>query len=108
MQRYKGYSTAHSNSISVENFLSTLLECSGVRGITWAELYIIYRLRGHSKPLKDPGNAASRKHTPAKQIAAFKREVRATTSRIMQDSEDEVLFKAYRADKDGMKGVGIS
>jgi len=76
------------------------------RGITWYELYILYRIRGYPKPLQDPDTKARSKATACKQIRNLTKQFRSTICRTLIDS-DSHLFKPYRLQKDGLLGVGI-
>ena len=58
------------------------------RGITWLELYILYRARGGSKPIPDPEHCAHARATADKQLAAFKRHTRGLIARILDDDGD--------------------
>ena len=76
-------------------------------GITWLELYIVYRVKGHPKPIPDPSPKAQLKATAAKQIQAFKKAVRGNVARTLINSDDAQLFRPAKAQIDTLKGVGI-
>jgi uncharacterized CHY-type Zn-finger protein len=78
-----------------------------LRGITWLELYILYRCRGYQKPIKDPENMAQARATADKQIRAFKKTVKSTASRTLQDSVDLKMFDPVKPEKDSLKGIGM-
>ena len=107
-------------AVSVEKFLCNLHVCThhiAGRGITWYELYILYRMRGHPKPIQDNiKNKAAPRANAAKLINAFKNQVRNNISRciLANDAEgtdhhsgNSGLFKPAKAKKDGLSGVGI-
>ena len=77
------------------------------RGVTWLELYILYRIRGGRKPLADPLRCAQPKATADKQIAAFKRLMRGHIGRVLVAESEVNLFKPLKCIKDELAGVGI-
>jgi len=77
------------------------------RGISWVELYVLYRIRGYRKPIEDPNIKAFSRATADKQLKAFKKSVKANAKRVLIDAEDNKLFKANKAAPDHLKGVGI-
>ena len=46
---------------------------SAQRGITWIELYILYRLAGHPKPIANPSNKALAMPSYSQQLTQFKK-----------------------------------
>ena len=69
MQQYTGIQ-------HVENFLvqlSITLAGSSIRGITWLELYTLYRLLGHPKMIANDADPAMAKPSLAQQLVHFKR-----------------------------------
>ncbi len=74
------------------------------RRITWLELYILYRLRGGIKPIPDDVRKAISRATADKQIAAFKRKIKALTDRVLSDDGDLKLFKPFKAKPNELKG----
>jgi len=100
-----------SNNISVhiQSFLANARvaqasDCG--RGITWYELYILYRIRGYPKPLQDPTNKANNKAPAYKPIRNFTKQFRGTANKLLLE-EDSNLFKPHRIQKDVLVGVGI-
>ena len=111
LMNYTMYTNKHSASKHIEHFLANLqvVPCNGsIRGITWLELYILYRCRGYHKPIANPGHAAKLRATPAKQIRAFKKHVRGIVCRSLQDSTDACLFRPSPPMMDALIGVGIT
>ena len=80
----------------------------GTRGITWVELYTIYRLIGYDKPHPDSKHASKAKTPPAKQINKFKKEIKAVAKIIMVGQSDINLFNQRKAKQGTLKGVGIN
>ena len=96
---------------NIEMFLSNLVvnpdgDANG-RRISWLEFYILYRIRGGAKPIPDHHNKAFSRSTADKQIAAFKKSVRAVTGRTLKDDGDGLLFKPYKTKPDELVGCGI-
>ena len=89
------YAKIHKNvkcAGQISNFLNNLEvqeAKDGLRGITWLELYILYRCRGHGKPIADPDTAAKARATPAKQIAKLKTEVKKMINHIGATSYEQ-------------------
>ena len=99
------------DSKHLEAFLSTLKvnpdgDDQG-RRITWLDLYILYRIRGGIKPVPDDLRKAVSRATADKQIAAFKRKVKALTERVLPDDGDLKLFKQFKARRNVLMGCGI-
>ena len=108
---YKAYREKSSCASDMSEFLNDMLiqpSSEHNRGITWLELYILYRARGHCKPILDPKHAGQAKATPAKQLAKFKKEIKFLTKRIMIGEKDLELLKTIQAKQGNLKGVGIS
>jgi len=80
---------------------------NGLRGITWLELYILYRCRGHGKPIADPENAAKARTTPAKQIAKFKKETKKVIKLIGASSHEQRMFNTSTARSECLLGVAV-
>ena len=100
----------NSVAIHIEAFLSDLQVADASscgRGITWIELYILYRYRGHSKPVADSTHKAISRATAAKQVRAFKKAVRVNIARTLCDSDHQHYFKPAKAVKGALLGVGI-
>jgi hypothetical protein len=111
IQAFKKYKDHNKEATEVQQFLSNLKVCSispECRGITWYELYILYRSRGYNKPLKDPDNKACANATADKQIRAFKNNIRNVISRTLQDNSDAHLFNPSKPVIDSLIGVGIT
>jgi len=95
---------------SIEDFLAGIEVAEAdptLRGITWLELYVLYRIRGGIKPIPDPSSAAAARATLDKQLCAFKRALRATVERTLSAEGDAQLFKPGTAKLNHLKGVGI-
>lgn len=95
---------------SIEMFLSELYiqKCDNadVRGCTWIELYILYKLRGGNYVFSDPTSKLAKRATADKRINYFKKLIRAIVDRtLIQD--DKELFKPGKMVNNSMKGVGL-
>ena len=66
------------------------------RGITWLELYTLYRIQGFQKPLQDTANPAKAKTSITKQVAAFKVFVRCVVDKACLDDTQTALFHPLR------------
>ncbi len=96
LREHEAYARTHTPAKPIENFLANIQisPCDQhTRGITWLELYILYRSRGYPKPIADPINIASAKASPAKQIQAFKKYTRGVIARSLGQSPDAALFR---------------
>ena len=69
---------------------------SGLRGITWIELYILYRINNHPKPICNPSNSALCKPTLAQQLGVFKCKIR---SIIKKTIDEPAMIKAFMPDQ---------
>ena len=109
MSDYPVFCKKYKNAIHVQKFLADarLAEPENIRGISWLEIYILYRIRGFPKPLADPGRKAHNRATADKQIRAFKTLFRGVASRTMFDL-DAHLFKPGKIQKDGLLGLAIA
>jgi len=100
----------HSEIAEVEAFLANLKiqpVNQDLRGLTWLELYILYRIRGGHKIIPDPSNKALPKGTADKQMRAFQRAVRVVVDRTLDPQADAILFKPGPARCNNLRGVGI-
>ena len=96
--------------IDVESFLACLKIAptgDGLRGISWLEFYVLYRIRGGRKLIPDPTNPALPRGSADKQFRAFKRALRAIVDRTLCPDGDGQLFKPGPAIVDNLQGVGI-
>ncbi len=97
-------------AMHVEGFLKALdlkpTSCGG-RGITWLELYILYRASGNPKPIANPVNVGFAKPTLHQQMVAFKCTVRSIVKRTLDSGACEELFKPYAAHEQQFKGLAI-
>ena len=95
----------------IENFLAQLqVQACGatpLRGCTWIELYVLYRLRGGTTMFADPVSKLTPKATADKRLRAFKNLVRAIVERTLAQGADRDLFRPGPAAKDQLRGVGV-
>jgi len=80
---------------------------SGVRGITWLELYILYRCSGYPKPIANPLNVGFAKPTLHEQIGAFKCCTKSIVMRALDSNACGSYFKPYVAHVQQYKGLAI-
>ena len=78
------------------------------RAVTWMELYIMYRLKGHVKPIKDNPNKARSRATVSMQLNNFKACIRGIIKRFAADEESKSLFSLVKLTKEKFLGLGIS
>ena len=74
IEQHPKYSNNNPQAVNVERFMANAKITEprvGKGGITWTQLYILYRMRGYPKPLADPNSAAKARHNPDKQIKEF-------------------------------------
>ena len=110
LSHYCSYANKNFVSKVIQNFISTIIiqpNKETERNISWAELYVLFRLRGGPKVVQEAGTVAVGKCTAAKLLMTFRKNVKAVTSRILQDSEDLVLFNQTSGPKDALRGIGI-
>jgi hypothetical protein len=106
---FKKYRVKEQAAINIEQFLADSRfskEGQTCRGVTWLELYTIYRIKGYPKPIADPASPAAQRTTLLKQIACFKKVLRGVVQRSLA-AEDQDMFKPGRAVPDALVGVGI-
>jgi len=99
-----------SEVVEVESFLANLSiqpASQDLRGITWLELYVLYRIRGGVKIIPDPPNPALPRGSADKQIRAFRRSVRSVVERTLNPDTDGGLFRPGPAKCNNLLGVGI-
>ena len=111
LANFKSYVQANPKSTSVQDFLCELSVCdishNCPRPITWIELYILYRLRGHVCLTHCDVEPAYAKPTPDTLIRDFKNCVRAVVKRSFVNMPHATLFKPAQAKRDAQIGVGI-
>jgi len=112
MSEFSSCSKKYKKSLEIEHFLRNCdfapsSNTNSTRPITWAELYVVYRGRGHNKIIDDPKNKGAARATAYQQIQAFTNNIKAVSSRILQDSDDSGLIKACTSCNDSHIGLGI-
>ena len=68
---YRGHVSNDNNAIHMQAFIEDMLvqeQQADMRCITWLEIYILYRPRGHKQPIDKPHNIAMAKPTFDKQF----------------------------------------
>ena len=79
---------------NIEHFLANIAikECEGNdRGITWIEMYILYRIRGNPAPYDYNERKAKNMKTASQQIKEFTRQVRAAVARTVDEGERKLF-----------------
>ena len=109
MTCYKGITTRNPNIKHAETFINDLKvnNHTSMRHITWIELYILYRLRGHAKPLSDSNVKALSKASLDKQLKKFQNNIKASAARILIGSTQATLFKAGRPANNNLIGTAL-
>ena len=110
LENFTQIKSKNKNACNIQDFICNLeikTQSTNQRGITWIEMYILYRLRGYDKPLRDPEEIAMPRSTLDKQIRKFRSDFNTVRSRIWARSELIKITKAGKATKDGLMGVGI-
>ncbi len=106
---FAAFKRTNNNANSIEQFLSNIAICprgNEVRCITWIELYILYRSRGHNKPIQDSARKSDVRPTPDKLMKAFKKQIRGVVSRTL-GQEEAKLFQPGACVLNGLIGVAI-
>ena len=99
---------------SIDRFLRELHVCEVAkcsRGITWLELYILFRITGNGKPLDEtpisPGDKSKQAIPLDKQLGHFKKQARRIVERTLAGGSDEHLFKPTHVLEANLQCVGI-
>ena len=79
----------------------------GENGITWTELYILYRMYGFDKPKPDASDKAAGRATVKQQVQRFKAGMRAMVSTICRFSSDQDILKPCKYYSTPLKGFGV-
>ena len=106
---FKKYREREQAAIHIVQFLADSRfskQSQTCRGVTWLELYTIYRVKGYPKPIADPASPAAQRTTLLKQLACFKKVLRGVVQRCLA-AEDQEMLKPGRALPDALVGVGI-
>ena len=106
---FKQFKSKNNCAEHLESFLANLRVSeanASMRGITWYELYILYRIRGAPKPLADPEQKAGNKPTAHKQINAFQKQLRGVVKRTLAPS-DAAMFKPFKLNHDALAGLAL-
>ena len=101
---------AHPNIIYAQRFLQSLqvqASTQSIAGITWIQLYILYRLAGFPKPLANPACPALVKSSLLKQLEQFKANIRCVVSKVMHE-EDAKLFRPEQKHRKQFQALAIS
>jgi ribonuclease HI len=100
------------NIIYVQDFLSKVslqpLQDSSQRGITWIELYILYRIRGFPNVIQDKAATHRPGITIEKQFKHFKTAVKQVLDKSNMSESQRELFKPVKITKDNLKQVALS
>ena len=110
LNNYRKYLKHNNSSADIERFLHNMSVTDNNwtgRNLTWLELYILYRTRGHPKPIRDPKKLSHARATLDKQVIAFKNTLRGTANRIIKYEDGINPFKPTKAIKDQLAGIGI-
>ena len=102
---FQNFQKANKNSLAMQSFLHGIkIQTEGQeRNTTWFEIYILYRLRGYSKPIPNPAEPRT-KPTLDKQMCAFKNELRRVCSKLAGNKE---FLKPGKPAKNTLSGIGI-
>ena len=74
---------------------------------TWLELYILYRMRGYGKPIKDNRSKARARACVLSQLNCFKRTFRGVAKRALCHKEELDLFKPLKIKHERFLGLGV-
>jgi ribonuclease HI len=111
INRYKDIIQDNPNITRVERFLRNLFitkRTGAERGITWLELFILYRTQGYPKPIKDSTTKAKTNIAMYHQFDTFKTMVRKVVDRACLDIDQHDLFKPSKVITENLNGVGLS
>ena len=79
----------------------------GENGISWQEMFIIYKLCGGKDMLNKPCNGAKKRASALKEREAFNKCARSIINNGMKD-EDQALFKPNDIKKARLANIGIT
>ena len=77
------------------------------QGVSWLELYTLYKLAGGRCMLEDPTNKAAPRPSMRQQLKAFIATCR-DVARLTMGPKDAELFQANRTKKPHLQGLGIN
>eukprot|EP00973_Karenia_brevis_P023111 3182831-Karenia_brevis.AAC.1 len=78
-------------SLSIKKFISRLRVTQPRKedyGITWLELYILYKSMGYACPLKDPAQKSKVKPSTRQQLNSFKLQTRRAVRQLPSQAQD--------------------
>ena len=110
MARYRAARCKFSSTDALESFIKMIPikeACQAEVGITWLELYTLYRLHGHPKLIPDDPEKAVTRKSLAHQLRHFKRMWRQVVRRICQDSPDLALLSNTRCTPQPLMRIAI-
>ena len=81
---------------------------SAPKAASWLELYILYRSRGYSKPIKDDENKVRARATVDMQLNRFKSTIRGFSKRLSVTIDDWLPFEPINVTHERFSTLGIS
>ncbi len=110
IQRYKAFRSKHKCSDAVWDFLQGLDYVDAdhqYHATTWLELYLIYRITNHPKPIPDNASKARSRATVLMQLSEFKKVVRGIVDRGIWKDEQKARFKPIKVTHERFLFLGI-
>ncbi len=77
-------------------------------GITWIELFVLFKKMGYPNPLDNGTRKASTRKSLASQIKAFKLGIRRLARDLLEDEEQRELFRVGKTKGYALKHLGVA
>ena len=110
-KRFTTFSRKHTCAEDVQHFLGSLKAQhteDPSKAASWLELYILYRSRGYSKPIKDDNNKVRARATVDMQLNRFKSTIRGLSKRLSVTIDDRLPFEPINVTHERFSTLGIS
>jgi hypothetical protein len=111
MQRHHQCRSKFAASDDIESFLNNIRVTNTggkQQGTTWLELYILFRLMGYGKPVRDRQDKARSRSTVRQQLDMFKKATRAVVERIYIGTKVKPLFSPNKFKGEPLAAFAIS
>ncbi len=110
-KRFTTFSRKHTCAEDVQHFLGSLKAQhtdDPSKAASWLELYILYRSRGYSKPIKDDKNKVRARATVDMQLNKFKSTIRGLSNRLNITIDNRLAFEPINVMHERFSTLGIS
>jgi ribonuclease HI len=109
IKNFKGVLETHTKAEEIQKFIKgmTFQKCiAGEQGISWIELYILYKLQGGRCPVEELPNKAEKRPALRTQLKQFRATCRIIARHTMSQ-EDAINFKPSTYAKPRLQGLGV-